>query len=126
MYVVEVLLNNLKQQFLDLTRMVVDSQKKKRTKTNKILDKKIPEMKFPSNPGQYMHNVSGVNLNETKLEALSLGCKLCDLKKPVHEMNVKIPFEKRAQTVELVILSDDFIRLKSILVDCCFRYSKNV
>ncbi|VDP72769.1 unnamed protein product [Schistosoma mattheei] len=100
------------------------TQEKKRMKLKKNLDKQIPEMKFPSNPFQYVHNFSSVRLDKTWLEELSLGPKFYDFKKTVNKMDVEIQFENLyAQTTELVTSSKDNIeRFKSTLVDCGFKY----
>ncbi|CAI2735413.1 unnamed protein product [Schistosoma spindalis] len=124
-YVVEDLPDKLREQYLEYVEMVVNSRKeKKRIKLKKNLDKQISEMKFPTNPSQYVHNFSSVILEKTELEALSLGPKFCDSKKTVNKMDVKIQFENLyAQTAELVSSSKDNIeRFKSTLVDCCFKY----
>ncbi|VDP40141.1 unnamed protein product [Schistosoma margrebowiei] len=90
-YAVEDLPDKLREQYPDYEEMVVNSRKEKKLKKN--LDNRIPEMKFPSNPGQYIHNFSNVMLDKTALEELSLGPKFCDFKKTVNKMDVEIQFE---------------------------------
>ncbi|MGL5707590.1 MAG: hypothetical protein ACRDDF_04920, partial [Aeromonas sp.] len=81
-------------------------------------------MTFPANPQRYVHNLSGIILNEHQVNALSLGSKFCIPNTRDHQIELEVQFENLIrQTRDLIAVSDtELAHFKSTLVDCCHQY----
>ncbi|CAH8613614.1 unnamed protein product [Schistosoma rodhaini] len=125
---VDDLTEDLKIPFMDYVTNVMDHRSgEKLIQLLKGLEHHTAESKFPTDSKRYVHNFSDVELDDDKLEVLSLGLKFCDTRNSCNHIDTDIQFENLySQTRDLVANSDQQLEhFESTLVDCCYQYKNN-
>jgi hypothetical protein len=68
---------DLRFQYMDYVNAVCEQRiAHQKSELSKTLISEVPEVDFPSNPEEFVHNYTNLNLSQELLEALSLGLKI--------------------------------------------------
>ena len=113
--------------FVDFMRSIAQNEAtRKQVKLNRTLEEKKPQQTFPVEPERYVHNLSGISLDKTQLEVLSLGPKFCIPRHRSEQLETEVQFEHLLhQCQQLSPTSNEALeQFKSDLVHHCYNYRR--